>query len=209
MKVNPEMKVLAKQLISREVLKTKSLYDAFIANDRKDFVPIMYQEYAYENMPLSIGFGQTISQPYTVAFMLELLQPKLGDEILDIGFGSGWTTGILAKTVGNEGSVFAVEIIPEVYKFGKVNLEKYNYPNIELFLGSWLDLPERKFDCILASAATHNYIVDILIKKLKVGGRLVIPVKNTSGQSIRLVIKNDEFDIQEQNHPGFIFVPLV
>ena len=207
--MKPEMKEIVKLLISKGVLKTKSLYDAFISIDRKDFVPIGFKEYAYENMPLNIGFRQTISQPYTVAFMLELLQPKLGDEILDIGFGSGWSTGLLAKMVGFEGSVFAVEIIPEIFKFGKENLEKYNYPNIELFLGSWLDLPVRKFDCILVSAATQDNTVEILVKRLKVGGRLVIPVKNTSGQSIRLITRSNEFKIDEQNYPGFNFVPLV
>ena len=185
------------------------MLDAFIAIDRKDFVPADMQQYAYENKPLPIGSRQTISQPYTVAFMMELLQPKLGDEVLDVGFGSGWSTGILAKLVGDEGSVCAVEIIPEIYKFGKENLKKYNYTNINFVLGSWIDIHSQTFDCILVSAATYEPVANQLILRLNVGGRMVIPICNSIGQSIRLVIKKSERETIEQNYPGFIFVPLV
>ena len=213
MKINCTMKTKMNELVEFlkqiGVLKTSTLFDAFLTNDRCDFVPLKYQGYSYENSPLSIGFGQTISQPYTVAFMLELLQPKLGYEVLDVGFGSGWTTGILAKAVGNQGSVFAVEIIPEVYTYGKGNLDKYNYHNIEFFQGSWEEIPKRKFDCILVSAAAEASVPKKLALKLKVGGRMVVPVKIGSRQVIRFVEKIRENELVEQNYPDFVFVPLV
>ena len=209
MKMEPEMIDLVNILLQKGVLRTSTMLDAFIVNDRKEFVPFELHKSAYENKPLSIGYGQTISQPYTVAFMMELLQPKLGDEILDVGFGSGWSTGILAKLAGKQGSVCAVEIIPEIYKFGKDNLKKYNYTNIEYFLGSWIDIPEQTFDCILVSAATYKSVVYQLAKKLKVGGRMVIPVYNGLGQSIKLIKKTGENENTDEDYPGFIFVPLI
>lgn len=209
MKLNPEMIELINLLIERGVLRTRTLLDAFMSNDRRDFVPEEFYESAYLNKPLSIGFGQTISQPYTMAFMMELLQPKSGDEVLDVGFGSGWSTSILAKIVGEKGRVSAVEIIPEIYKFGMENLKKYNYSNIEYHSGSWLDVPEQLFDCILVSAATYKSVVYQLSEKLKVGGRMVIPVYNGLGQSIKLIKKVNENENTEEDYPGFIFVPLV
>jgi len=200
---------LLNTLIQKGVLKTSALLDAFVANDRKDFVPIEYCALAYENKPLSIGFEQTISQPFTLAFMLELLQPKIGDDVLDVGFGSGWSTGILAKIVGEKGRVWAVEIIPELFNFGKENLSKYNYTNINYFFGSWRDVPELTFDCILVSASTYESVVYMILEKLKIGGRMVIPVKDGFAQTIKLVIKHNENDIEEQSFPGFVFVPLV
>ena len=92
------------------VLKTPVLKAAFKVVDRKDFVAGDYAIEAYEDYPLPIGYGQTISQPTTVAFMCELLGPKRGDKILDLGSGSGWTTALLAHVVGPEGSVVGVEI---------------------------------------------------------------------------------------------------
>jgi len=204
-----DMSGLVEFLMQIGVLKTDSLIDAFQTNDRYDFVPYSSHGYAYDNNPVSIGHGQTNSQPYTVAFMMELLQPKSGNEVLDVGFGSGWTTAILAKVVGKQGSVLAVEIIPEIFEFGKANLQKYNYPNITLFQGSWTDIPEREFDRILVSAAAASFVPQLLAKRLKVGGRLVIPVRNAFGQSIRLIEKIKDNDLEEHNYPGFIFVPLV
>lgn len=120
-----DMPELVERLIKKGVLKTPGLIEAFLKNDRYNYVPVKYSWRAYENNPISIGFGQTISQPSTVAFMMELLQPKSGDKVLDIGFGSGWTSGILSVSVGKKGSVLSVEIVPEV-----INLEKEIYQNI-------------------------------------------------------------------------------
>lgn len=205
-----ELENLVEHLISKGVLKNPSLINSFLVNDRKLFVPENLRDRAYQNIALPICGGQTISQPYTVAFMMELLEPKTGDQILDVGFGSGWTTAILANIVGAKGRIRAVEIVKEVYSFGKTNLEKFNYHNMELVLGSWSDLQPQKYDCILVSAATSDIsIPQQLATLLKAGGRLVIPVKNRSGQSICLIKKTKENKLFKKDFPGFIFVPLI
>jgi len=202
------MKALVEYLKRIGTLKSPVLVEAFLTNDRSDFVTDEMLSRAYEDHALSIGFGQSISQPYTVAFMMELLQPEKGNKVLDVGFGSGWTTSILASVVGFEGKVHAVEIIPEIFRFGKRNLQKYNYTNIEFYMGSWEDIQYGDFDRILVSAAA-SCVPDKLIAKLKVGGRMVIPVRTGFTQSIRLVEKVSENTFNEHNFPGFVFVPLV
>ena len=105
------------------VLRSKELKDAFVAIDRKDFMPIDYMEEAYEDYPLPLqNTGQTISQPTTVAFMLELLNPRKGEKILDIGSGSGWTTALLAHIVGKGGKVIGIERILELVELGQINI---------------------------------------------------------------------------------------
>lgn len=125
-------KQLVQDLIFFKVLKTPDIIDAFKRIDRADFVPEKYRNEAYEDYPLPIGFGQTISQPATVAFMFELLRPKPGDIVLDIGSGSGWTVAMLASIVGNTGYVTGVEIIPELVTFGRKNLRKYPFVNASI-----------------------------------------------------------------------------
>lgn len=100
-----DQKELVQHLVFTGVLRTPAIVVAFKRVDRVDFVPEVYQDEAYQDYPLSIGFGQTISQPTTVAFMMELLGPMPGNTVLDIGSGSGWTTALLASLVGNTGHV--------------------------------------------------------------------------------------------------------
>src|SRR3990167_11474236 len=113
---------LADDLIKKGVLKNPRLVEAFRAVDRKNFLPDYSDEEAYGDHPLSIGEGQTISQPWTVAFMLELLGPKPGENIMEIGYGSGWQTALLAASGAN---VWAIELVPGLCKFGKENFEKF------------------------------------------------------------------------------------
>ena len=96
------MKYLIKELMEEGILKTPSIIGAFEKVDRKDFVPEELKDKAYLNTPLPIGYGQTISQPLTVAFMLELLQPQTGDKVLEVGSGSGWQTALLACIVSGD-----------------------------------------------------------------------------------------------------------
>jgi len=124
------MKKLISELIDQSYLKTPRIIRAMKKIDRADFVLPDFKESAYINLPLPIGRKQTISQPLTVAFMLELLQPKEGDKTLDIGSGSGWTTALLAEIVGKKGKVFSMELIPELCNFGMKNINKYF--NVEL-----------------------------------------------------------------------------
>ena len=155
------MSNLADYLKERGFLKNSLLYDAFSRVDRKDFVPEDYKDYAYEDTPLPIGYDQTISQPQVVAFMLDLLDLREDHHVLDIGFGSGWATALLAETV-KKGKVIGIEKNPDVYKKGVGNLEKYNYfkkERVEVFLGDGRGGCSEKapFDRVLVSAADTGF----------------------------------------------------
>jgi len=199
---------LVEKLIEKGYLKTPRIISAFRKIKRSDFLPEKLKNLAELDEPLPIGFGQTISQPLTVAFMLELLQPKKGDKILDVGSGSGWTTSLLAEIVGSKGKVYAIEIIKELKEFGEKNTKKYNFVNkgiVKFICGDGSKgLPEKSpFDKILVSASAEEIPVE-LKEQLKIGGRLVIPVRD----SIFLIVrKNNEFE--EKEFFGFSFVPLI
>ncbi len=197
---------LADELVKKGVLKNKRLIEAFSIVDRKDFVPKNLKEFAYIDEPLPIGEGQTISQPWTVAFMLELLDSKPKDNIMEIGYGSGWQTALLAASGAN---VWAIELMPELCKFGKENVKKY-FNTAKFFCqdGS-LGLPEIAeriggFDKIMAGAAGEK-LPEAWKIQLKIGGKIVAPV----GHSIFEFIKKAEGKWEEIEHPGFAFVPLM
>jgi protein-L-isoaspartate(D-aspartate) O-methyltransferase len=203
---------LTEQLIKEGYLKSPLVIEAFRKIKRADFVPKEIireqgEDFVGEyNAPLSIGYSQTISQPLTVAFMLELLQPKKGDKVLDIGSGSGWQTAMLCYIVGKSGFVYAIEIIPELKDFGERNVAKYGFKNVEFICGDGCQgLPaQAPFDKIIAAASAKE-IPPAWKQQLKVDGRLVTPIEN----SIWLLIKKDENKFEEKEYPGFVFVPLV
>ncbi|HEY4475459.1 MAG TPA: protein-L-isoaspartate(D-aspartate) O-methyltransferase [Candidatus Paceibacterota bacterium] len=197
---------LVEKLVKERHLKTPLIIQAFKKVDRKDFVLPEYRDSAYLDEALPIGFGQTISQPLTVAFMMELLAPQGGGRILDVGSGSGWTIALLGEIAGQSGKVFGVERIPELVAFGRNNLAKYKFENAEILLvGKELGLPqEAPFDRILVSAAAEE-LPQELINQLKVGGRMVIPIKN----SIWQIDKISEQEIKREEYVGFSFVPLI
>src|SRR3989338_3496160 len=112
---------LIDSLIKDGWLKTPRIIDAFRVVKRADFMPEEVKDFAELDQAISIGRGQTISQPLTMAFMLEQLQPEPGDKILDVGSGSGWTSALLGRIVGTKGTVIAVEAIPELKEFGEQN----------------------------------------------------------------------------------------
>ena len=201
------MKQLIENLIRKEILKTPKIIDAFYKVDRMDFVLEESRYEAYSDRPLSISFGQTISQPLTVAFMLELLQPQVGEKILDIGFGSAWQSCLLASIVGRNGKIFAIERIAEIYEFGKENSKKYNFKNLKFILddGSKGYEKEAPYDKIIVAAAAFKRIPVELKEQLANEGRLVIPVNN----SIWLVVKKRNSEYISKEFPGFSFVPLI
>jgi len=215
--VNP----FVSDFIKQGVLKTPRIIEAFEKIDRADFVPLELKKDAYINEPLSIGERQTISQPYTVAFMIELLQPKSGDKIFEIGFGSGWQTAILAYIVSQDGNqkskiknqnlgkIYAVERIKKIYDFGTENISTYNFIKkgiVKTILGdATMGLKKyAPFDKIIAAAAGDK-VPKAWLKELKIGGRLVMPIK----ESIWLYVKKSEKEFDKQEFPGFVFVPLV
>lgn len=201
-----DKKELIHFLTHSNILKTKSIIQAFEKIDRKDFVPLKYTNEAYNDYPLSIGFGQTISQPSTVVLMLEILSPQKGDQVLDVGSGSGWTTALLGEIVGVRGKVCGVELIQDLVLFSRYNLEKYDLKNTRIYQATQhLGLKEKgPFDKILVSASAKD-IPEELIDQLKVGGTMVIPIQN----SIFKIHKKSKDKIEKQEVPGFVFVPLI
>jgi len=193
-------------LTRNNILKTKSIIEAFEKIDRKNFILKKYTNEAYNDYPLDIGSNQTISQPSTVAFMLELLSPKKGDKILDVGSGSGWTTALLGYIVGSEGKVCGIELIPDLVLFGRANLEKYDFKNTKIYQATKdLGLKDKgPFDKILVSASARD-VPEELIKQLKVGGTMVIPIQD----SIFRLFKKSRKKIEKEKIPGFVFVPLI
>lgn len=197
---------LIDSIIMDKVLKSRPIIEAFEKVDRADFVPDMFKESAYVDAPLGIGENQTISQPTTVAFMLEHLSPQKGEKILDIGSGSGWTTAILCHIVGEEGNVLGLERIDSLVELGKFNLARY-CPDERCKIqkaGEKLGVPGEKFDKILVSAAAEA-LPEELIQQLNIGGKLVIPVQN----SIEVVTRTSEDAYQRESIYGFVFVPLI
>ncbi len=199
---------LISSLVSLGFLKTPLIIEAFRKIDRKDFVLPEYKKLAYEDTALPIGFDQTISQPLTVAFMLEELQPEKGEIILDVGAGSGWQTALLAYCVGEKGKVIAIERIPGLADMAKKNIAKYNFigkgiVEIRLADGS-RRIAGMEFDKIIAAAAGEE-IPEAWKEELKVGGRIVAPVEN----EIVVIDKIKEDEFKAKKYPGFVFVPLV
>ncbi len=200
------MNELIEHMKNYGVLKTPIIQKAFEKIDRKYFVDDFLREKQYEDRPLPIGEGQTISQPSTVAFMLELLEPKKGDKILDIGSGSGWTTALLCFIVGEEGSVLGLERVDRLVEMGKKNLAKFGFKtNCKIEKAKpTLGIKGEKFDKILVSAAADEIPYE-LFDQLKENGILVIPIKD----SIYRFTKDSKGEIKGEKYYGFRFVPLI
>lgn len=225
--MNYDYENLINSLVSDGYLKTASIIDAFKKIDRVDFVLGEYKDRAYENVPLPIGFDQTISQPLTVAFMLELLQPRIGEKILEIGSGSGWQTALISECVSAQktdststnnvqenskinGSVIGIERIPKLVEMSKINVSKYGFlenkiANIFFGDGTKGYKDEAPYDRIIASAAVQGEIPLFWRRQLKIGGRIVAPFEN----SIIVIDKISKNKYVKKDYFGFSFVPLV
>ena len=187
---------------------SKEILNAFSKVKREDFVPENLKSRSYEDIPLPLGFQQTISQPYTIATMLSLLELKRDLKILEVGSGCGYVLALLSNIVGKNGKVFGIEIIKELAEKSKENLK--GYKNVKIKIGNGrLGLPEESpFNRILISAG-YKEIPKPLISQLKEKGIIVAPIGNAYGQDLIAYQKiNQKLKLKEKI-PGFIFVPLI
>lgn len=188
-----------------QVFQNARLEKAFRAVDRADFVEEDYKPEAYEDYPLPIPEGQTISQPTVVFFMLELLDPGEGDTVADVGAGSGYTTALLSHLVGEEGRVIGFEVRDRLVEYARGNLARYGLDAEHIQKVSDETLRENgPYDKVLISAASVT-IPDILRDILKDGGIAVLVVDDSLVQVQKI---GDSFTVLKQV-PGFSFVPYI
>jgi len=171
------------------------------------FVPPEYIVQAYEDHPLPIGYGQTISQPYIVAWMTELLELKPGEKVLEIGTGSGYQAAVLAELEGVD--VYTIEIIPELAESAAKRLETLGYKEVKTKQGDgYFGWPEyAPFDAIVVTAAP-DHLPSPLVAQLKEGGRLVIPIGPPGLFQSLWKFVLEEGDLKAYNLGGVSFVPL-
>ena len=194
-----------------EILRSKGIHDekvisAFLKVDRINFVPDIMKHHAYKDTALPIGHDQTISQPYTVAFMTQELNVKNGDKVLEIGTGSGFQAAILSA-MGMR--VFSIERNSFIYNRTLKLFDKFGYRVAARCSDGTIGWSEyAPYNGIIVTAGGPS-IPEALKKQLAIGGRLVIPVGSKGTQVLKVVTKTDEnkFDIVE--HENFLFVPLI
>ncbi len=174
---------------------------------RHRFVPAQLQSQAYENRPLPIGYGQTISQPYIVALMTDLLEPEAGDVVLEIGTGSGYQAAVLSRLVSK---VYSIEIIPELAESSSKRLDRLGFENVEVknadgYFG-WEE--HAPFDAIIVTAAS-SHIPPPLVRQLKPGGIMMIPVGPAfQVQQLSMVKKSLEGEVTTRQIMPVVFVPF-
>lgn len=193
--------VRSKGIASKEVL------NAIETLPRHFFFESSFLEFAYDDKPFPIGAGQTISQPYTVAFQTELLDVKKGDRILEVGSGSGYQACILA-IMGAK--VFTIERHKSLYQKTKSFLPTIGFNTIKVFYGDgFAGLPSfAPFDKILITAAV-SHIPEKLLEQLRPGGLMVLPLGGENVQAMTVVRKTTEGEIHKEEHGAFRFVPML
>jgi len=174
---------------------------------RHEFVPKHLQPYAYDNRPLPIAHNQTISQPFIVAIMTQLINPQASHTVLEIGTGSGYQAAILSNLVAN---VFSIEIIPELAQQAEITLKALKYSNVTIRTGDgYQGWPEQApFDGIIVTAGGD--IPAKLIGQLKPGGAMIIPVNDQYGnQQLTLLVKDSQGVLTKSKVLPVSFVPLI
>ncbi len=188
-------------------IRDTRVVDAMQRVPREQFVPPAYHDSAYDDRPLSIGYGQTISQPYIVAMMIEALELTETDKVLEVGSGSGYVSAILGQLADR---VIGVEIVPELADFAAATLAELGYNNVDIKLvpkSSLGYLPEAPYDAIIVSAGAPS-VPQLLLAQLKWHGRLVIPVGSRWQQNLVKITRLPEGDTVEDLGACY-FVPLL
>ncbi len=197
--------MVAEQLEARDITDEATL-DAMGNVPRHDFIPEAHRGMAYSDQPIPIGHGQTISQPYIVAYMTQLLELEPGQRALEIGAGSGYQAAVLAEIIDE---VYTIEIIEELAQFGEDNLRRNGYDNVQVkhadgYYG-WEE--HAPFDAIIVTAASAD-IPSPLVDQLKDDGVMVIPVGNPMQTQQLMLVRKDGDDITTEALMPVQFVPF-
>lgn len=197
---------MVKLQIEARGVRNPAVLDSMRSVPRERFVPASVQPQAYEDHPLPIGFGQTISQPYIVAFMTELLDVRKSHRVLEIGTGSGYQAAVLSRLVEH---VYSIELLPPLARLAAQTLADLGYRNVTVREGDgYLGWPDKApFDRIILTAAPPQ-LPQILVDELKPGGKLVAPVGSGDDQNLILVEKSETGKIATRTVLPVRFVPM-
>jgi protein-L-isoaspartate(D-aspartate) O-methyltransferase len=197
-------KMIEQQLAGRDIYDEK-IFEAMRAVDREIFVPDKIKDMAYDDTALPIGEGQTISQPYIVAYMAQVLDLKPEDKVLEIGSGSGYNAAVLSRLVSH---VFSVEIVEPLAEMARKNLDIAGIPNVSIRTGNGFEgwFEKSPYDKIILTAAT-DLIPETLKAQLKVKGKILAPV-NENYQKLVLIEKEGEDNFREHPLIPVRFVPM-
>ncbi len=207
MNLEERRRELIENLKKEGILRKKEVVDAMSRVPREEFVLPFYRKEAYADYPLPAEGGQTISAPHMVAMMTELLDLKRGHRVLDVGTGTGYHAAVMAEIVGPEGEIYGVEMVRALAERAVETIRRTGYDNIRIYVGDGsVGMPDKApFDRILVACAAPD-IPEPLIKQLKDGGKMVIPVGNMT-QRLMLVEKSGN-KIKTSFHGYCIFVPM-
>lgn len=208
----PDWKTLRDEMVSRQLegpgrnIKDKRVLEAMRQVPRHEFVPPSQRPFSYEDTPLPIGHGQTISQPFIVAFMTEKLAVKPTDRVLEIGTGSGYQAAILAKLAKE---VFTIEIVEALGRETGATLQRLGFTNVHTRVGDgYLGWPEAApFDAIIVTCAP-GHVPQPLVEQLKDGGRMIIPVGPEGGAQELHVLRKDGGKVRQTAVLPVRFVPM-
>jgi len=202
----PYREYMVRTHIQRRGIGDKRVIKAMLTVPRHEFVPPEYQEHAYADRPLPIGYGQTISQPYIVALMTTLLDLEEGDRVLEIGTGSGYQAAVLAEIVDE---VYTVEIIPELAESAAKRLKRLGYAQVQAAnLDGYYGWEEHApYDGIVVTCAP-DHIPPPLLEQLRDGGLMVIPVGPPGAYQTLWLVKREGDEFRYENWGGVAFVPL-
>ena len=193
------------QLAARDIMNPQVLA-AMRAVPRHEFIPAGLRSRAYEDGPLPIGYGQTISQPYIVAFMTDQLAPRPGDRVLEIGTGSGYQAAVLAQLVRE---VYTIEIIEPLGLRAEADLTRLGYKNVHVRVGDgyagWPDAAP--FDAIIVTCAP-NHIPEPLVQQLREGGRMIVPVGESGGAQELYLLEKRGGKVEQRAVLPVRFVPM-
>lgn len=202
-----EKEKLIQRLIKEGYLKSKEVIEAMRSIPREIFIPEKLKRHAYDDVPLEIGHGQTISAPHMVAIMLEALELRKDSKVLEIGTGTGYHAALAAK-IARQGMIYTIERIEELAEKARENFKKLGIKNVKVFVGDGsAGLAEYSPYSHIYATCSAPHIPDVLVQQLDKNGKLLIPVGRIYGDLWLVEKKNDK--IRKKNLGGCAFVPMI